>query len=241
MFKRFEVLVMLQSIYRFCAILAGFGWYLLKSMFTNFEQKRCWNSDSKLMTFGRRLGGPGRAKACRTLQILQVGAATSTHARLPLRACGESQELRPLPPAPQHDGMVSAGCHGFACCHGRHSGCCAAGFQASGSRPFQDSSEPRIAEKLATWIEHLGLPRVSDRDRLHVLMFSAADLMVSQHRWPGRSLGFSRNSVSEHEDMVPSTGAISSCSPLLGAPESSVQQTTSLSKEDTFSATISLP
>lgn len=52
-----------------------------------------------------------------------------------------------------------------------------AGFQASGSRPFQDSSEPRISEKLATWIKHLGLPRVSDRDRPHVLMFSAAGLM----------------------------------------------------------------
>ena len=31
------------------------------------------------------------------------------HALLPLRGCGESQGLRPLPPAPQHDVMVLAG------------------------------------------------------------------------------------------------------------------------------------
>ena len=42
------------------------------------------------MTFGGLLGGAGGSvEACRTMQILQSMARMSTHARLPLRGCGE--------------------------------------------------------------------------------------------------------------------------------------------------------
>ena len=59
------------------------------------------------MTFGRLLGGAGGSgEACRTMQILQSMVRKSTHARLPLRGCGESYGLRPLPPAPDHCSLL---------------------------------------------------------------------------------------------------------------------------------------
>ena len=53
------------------------------------------------MTFGRLLGGAGGSgEACLSLQILQRMVSGPNHALLPLRGCGESYGLRPVPPAP---------------------------------------------------------------------------------------------------------------------------------------------
>ena len=58
------------------------------------EKKRAEIEARKLMTFGGLLGGAGGggrglSNSSVTLQILQIMVRKSTHARLPLRGCGE--------------------------------------------------------------------------------------------------------------------------------------------------------
>ena len=57
----------------------------------------------KWSIFGSNLEGPAEGGGvCLSLQILQSMVSGSNHALLPLRGCGESYGLRPLPPALDH-------------------------------------------------------------------------------------------------------------------------------------------
>ena len=62
------------------------------TILANNEWKKAAEIEArKLMTFGGLLGGAGGSgEVCLNLQILQSMVRHSTHARLPLRECGES-------------------------------------------------------------------------------------------------------------------------------------------------------
>ena len=61
------------------------------------------NEEHFQLQFG---GAGGSGEACLSLQILQRMVSGPNHALLPLRGCGESYGLRPLPPAPDHCSLL---------------------------------------------------------------------------------------------------------------------------------------
>ena len=83
-------------------------WSQFSQILQILHEKKCAEIEArKLMTFGGLLGGAGGSgEACLSLQILQSMVSGSNHSLLPLRGCGESYGLRPLPPAPDHCSLL---------------------------------------------------------------------------------------------------------------------------------------